>query len=139
MAAITQAARIGVSVKGARLFCTTFPCHICARHIISTGLDEVVFIEPYEKSRTEDLYRDSISVESGELIKNKVNFRSFVGVAPRRYIDFFQLTQERKNIYGTILNMNEIANTPRITRLVPTYLFIEAKVEEHLEQWINSL
>src|SRR6185369_12090927 len=33
MAAITDAARRGVSLAGSRLFCTTFPCHNCAKHI----------------------------------------------------------------------------------------------------------
>jgi deoxycytidylate deaminase len=28
----------------------SFPCHMCARHIIATGLREVVYIEPYPKS-----------------------------------------------------------------------------------------
>ena len=35
MAAITTAARVGVALQDATLYATTFPCHNCARHVIS--------------------------------------------------------------------------------------------------------
>ncbi|HEV7255746.1 MAG TPA: anti-phage dCTP deaminase [Mesorhizobium sp.] len=52
MCAICDAARLGRSIKGATLFCTTFPCHNCAKHIIAAGIKTVVFMEPYPKSPT---------------------------------------------------------------------------------------
>ncbi|MBB4002361.1 anti-phage dCTP deaminase [Aurantimonas endophytica] len=61
MDAILSAARLGVSPRGKRLYVTTFPCHYCARHIVSAGVDEVHFIEPYAKSRATDLHADSIT------------------------------------------------------------------------------
>lgn len=128
MAAITQAARAGVRLQGARLFCTTFPCHICARHIVAAGIRDVVFIEPYEKSRTAELYSDSISVEPAEPSPSRANFRAFVGVAPRRYMDFFESFGARKSADGKIKNVDEFAATPRIRRLVFTYTFAEAFV-----------
>jgi len=97
MAAITHAARSGVRLQDARLFCTTFPCHLCARHIVAAGIREVVFIEPYEKSRTAELYSDSISVEPSEPSPSRANFRAFVGVAPRRYMEFFESFGARKS------------------------------------------
>ena len=63
MSALTEAARRGRSVQGGTLHCTTFPCHICARHIIGSGIARVVYIEPYQKSRAKELYPDSISVD----------------------------------------------------------------------------
>lgn len=128
MAAITQAARSGARLQDARLFCTTFPCHICARHIVAAGIRDVIFIEPYEKSRTSELYSDSISVEPAEPSPSRVNFRAFVGVAPRRYMDFFESFAARKSVDGKIKNVDEIAATPRIRRLVFTYTFAEAFV-----------
>ncbi len=125
MAAITQAARLGVRVDGARLFCTTFPCHICARHIVAVGVREVVFIEPYEKSRASELFGDSIAVEPHPASPVRVNFRAFVGVAPRRYMDYFQLTESRKSEAGATLDANAIAKRPRIKRIVLTYLEAE--------------
>ncbi|MDZ7714353.1 MAG: anti-phage dCTP deaminase [Rhodovibrio sp.] len=50
MSAITDAARRGLSIANSTLYCTTFPCHMCARHIISAGIMRVVYIEPYPKS-----------------------------------------------------------------------------------------
>lgn len=127
-AAISDAARRGVPLQSSRLFCTTFPCHICARHIVASGIKEVVFVEPYEKSRTGELYSDSVSVEPQELSTGRANFRSFVGVAPRRYMDFFQMTHARKTQEGKILEMDEIAKSPKIKRVVLTYLAIEELV-----------
>lgn len=125
MAAITQAAKNGISLLGNRLFCTTFPCHICARHILSSGLSEVVFIEPYDKSRTGELYDDSISIEPSESPRNKALFRAFVGVAPRRYMELFTMTTDRKNSRGEILGGDEIAKQPKLKRFILTYIVAE--------------
>jgi deoxycytidylate deaminase len=38
MAAICDAAMRGVSIRDGTLFCTTFPCHMCARHVIAAGI-----------------------------------------------------------------------------------------------------
>ena len=50
MNALTDAARLGRATKGATLYCTTFPCHNCAKHIVASGIDRVVYIQPYPKS-----------------------------------------------------------------------------------------
>ena len=128
MAAITQASRHGTALEGAKLYCTTFPCHICARHIVASGIKEVVFVEPYEKSRTDQLYGDSISVEPPEPSPKRANFRSFVGVAPRRYMDYFSMSSNRKGVDGKILGAKDIASAPRIKRFVRTYLMVEIKM-----------
>lgn len=133
MAAISHAARSGIRLQDARLFCTTFPCHICARHIVAAGISEVVFIEPYEKSRTAELYGDSISVEPAEPSPRRANFRAFVGVAPRRYMDFFESFGARKTADGKIRSVDELVATPRIKRLVFTYTFAEAFVVDGIK------
>jgi deoxycytidylate deaminase len=133
MAAISQAARLGIPLQSSRLFCTTFPCHICARHIVAAGIHDVVFVEPYEKSRTAELYSDSIVIEPHEHSNVRANFKPFVGVAPRRYMDFFQLSGERKTEDGKILKQNEIAADPRLKRIVQTYLSVEQLVIEELD------
>jgi deoxycytidylate deaminase len=38
MSAICDAARVGRALKDTELFCTTFPCHMCAKHIIASGI-----------------------------------------------------------------------------------------------------
>ncbi|MCK5240086.1 MAG: dCMP deaminase family protein, partial [Candidatus Thorarchaeota archaeon] len=44
---IIQAAFHGVSVKGAKMYCTTRPCSICTKMIINAGITEVIFMEEY--------------------------------------------------------------------------------------------
>jgi deoxycytidylate deaminase len=90
--AILSAARMGTSMKGADLFCTTFPCHVCAKHIVAAGIASVTFIEPYPKSRAVALHPDSISLERGR--EGTVPFRPFVGIAPRRYPTLFAMRSE---------------------------------------------
>ncbi|NLZ25439.1 MAG: cytidine deaminase [Clostridiales bacterium] len=45
--AILQAAKLGVSVEGATLYCTHQPCSICTKMIINAGIKRVVYIKPY--------------------------------------------------------------------------------------------
>lgn len=93
MNALLDAARRGVPVAGATLYTTTLPCHNCARHIIGAGIERVVFVEPYTKSRTEDLHRDAVVIDRlidhAEDGDGRITFEPFVGVAPRRYLEMF--------------------------------------------------
>jgi deoxycytidylate deaminase len=63
MDALLTCARSGVSPTGAILYTTTFPCHNCTRHIVAAGIERVIYIEPYAKSRAEELHDDAILVE----------------------------------------------------------------------------
>lgn len=105
MQAITQAAQLGRSVSEGTLYCTTYPCHLCARHIISSGISEVVYIEPYPKSLTDKLYKREILSEHSGLkpdgVDGKVVFRSFRGVSPTLYQRVFAY-KKRKDSYGAI-------------------------------------
>jgi len=99
MHAITDAAKRGISVSGATLYCTTFPCHMCARHIVSAGISRVVFIEPYPKSMAESLYKDSISLgENG--VGERVQFEPFSGIAPNRYQELFMMPKRKHKETG---------------------------------------
>lgn len=114
MSALMDAARRGVSVAGATLYCTTFPCHGCARHIVAAGITKVVYIEPYAKSLVKRLYDDSIAVE--EQSKDRVSFVPYLGVAPRRYMSFFQMPRDRKDDDGNILPWDVMAKFPDVQR-----------------------
>ncbi len=61
MDALLSAARSGTSPVASRLFVTTFPCHYCARHIVSAGVYEVQYIEAYPKSEALSLHGDAIA------------------------------------------------------------------------------
>jgi deoxycytidylate deaminase len=138
MSAITDAARRGLSVKGATLYCTTFPCHMCARHIIAAGIQRVVYIEPYPKSMAKELYKGSLDVDHDpEADADAVAFRPFVGVSPRRYIEFFEMPK-RKDERGYVIEWTPVTATPRIKQY-PTYLDVEAvhvdQLAEHRFDW----
>lgn len=45
--AIIQAARLGVSIAGATLYCTHQPCVLCAKMIVNAGIVRVVYREGY--------------------------------------------------------------------------------------------
>jgi dCMP deaminase len=45
--AIIQAAKLGVSIEGATLYCTHQPCVICAKMIVNAGIARVVYREGY--------------------------------------------------------------------------------------------
>ncbi|MDP1679252.1 MAG: deaminase, partial [Candidatus Nitrotoga sp.] len=105
MDAILSALRQGKSIVGSRLFVTTFPCHYCARHIVTAGIDEVQYIEPYPKSLAYKLHRDSIALKPGadglpSAGGTKVVFRPFAGVAPRLYQMAFLKDRDLKDKNG---------------------------------------
>jgi deoxycytidylate deaminase len=111
MSAISDAARLGRPTKGATLFCTTFPCHICAKHIVAAGIDRVVFLEPYPKSYAKKLHDDSITFDPKE--KSKVLFQAFIGISPRRYRDIFE-KKKRKDENHVVKDWYEGKPVPRI-------------------------
>ncbi len=45
--AIIQAAKLGVSIDGATLYCTHQPCAICAKMIVNSGIRRVVYQQGY--------------------------------------------------------------------------------------------
>lgn len=90
-AALLDSARRGLSVQGCTLYCTTFPCHNCAGHIIAAGINRVVYIEPYPKSKARDFYTKAFSSNANADDKC-VLVTPFVGVGPRRYRDLFSIT-----------------------------------------------
>ena len=111
MAAITDAARVGRSLRDSTMYVTTFPCHNCAKHIIASGIERVIFIEPYPKSRAELMYGDAISI--GEDRCKKVQFSHFSGISPRRFRDIFE-KGKRRGKSGEILEWYDGKCVPRI-------------------------
>lgn len=45
--AIIQAATSGTSIEGGTLYCTTFPCVLCAKVLINSGIKEIFIGEGY--------------------------------------------------------------------------------------------
>lgn len=62
--AIIQAAKLGVSIDGATLYCTHQPCSVCAKMIINAGIRRVVYQEGYP-----DEFSLQIFAEAGILLE----------------------------------------------------------------------
>lgn len=57
--AIIQAARMGVNIDGAELYCTTQPCAICTKMIINAGIKRVVIKESYPDELGQQMAREA--------------------------------------------------------------------------------
>ena len=62
--AVSEAARNGIKLDGAKAYVTTFPCHICAKLLVSSGISEVVYDNDYNDNLSKDF-----CVESGLKIR----------------------------------------------------------------------
>jgi len=135
MSAIVDAARLGNSIKGGILYCTTFPCHMCAKNIIGAGLNKVVFLEPYPKSLAFDLHADSIQIEGGDRGQYQaypsVAFEHFFGVSPRRYRELFE-RGKRKTDDGKCQDYIDGKKRPIVDIKFPFYKQLEEYVMSKL-------
>jgi deoxycytidylate deaminase len=122
MCAICDAARLGRNVKGATLFCTTFPCHNCTKHILAAGIKRVVYMEPYPKSRAKDLHQNEIEIE--KTTPGRVSFVPFLGISPFRYRDIFQ-KGKRKDADGNARRWLAGTERPMIDPIGPDYFDLE--------------
>jgi len=57
--AIIQAAVFGVSIKGATLYVTHFPCSVCAKMIVNAEIKEVVFLNDYPDELSKEILKKS--------------------------------------------------------------------------------
>jgi Deoxycytidylate deaminase len=57
--AVAQAAYFGVSVKDATIYTTTFPCSMCAKILINSGIKEVVYNTGYMDDLSVDLLKET--------------------------------------------------------------------------------
>lgn len=100
-AIIIGSQQTGNRMRGGNLFCTTFPCHNCARHIIMAGIKKVYYIEPYPKSLCLELHKDAITEDESKTNDDdddKVKLLMYEGVAPKAFIKFYQLiSDDRKD------------------------------------------
>lgn len=60
--AIIQAAKHGISIDGATLYCTHSPCLICAKMLVQAGIRKAFYAEGYEDSRTFEMLRSEIQI-----------------------------------------------------------------------------
>ncbi|RLF48806.1 MAG: cytidine deaminase [Thermoplasmata archaeon] len=56
--AIVNAARFGISIYGSKIYITTFPCSLCAKMIVNSGIREVIYLEEYADNFSAQILRD---------------------------------------------------------------------------------
>lgn len=133
MNAITDAARFNRSTSGTTLYCTTMPCHMCTKLVIASGIKRVVYVQPYVKSLSGELYKDSVVFE-GANQDDRVNFCSLKGVTPLGFKRAFARSTKRKNSDGTALKWNKLEATPTFLTSIPYYVHSERDVLSELAQ-----
>ncbi|PRQ00015.1 hypothetical protein ENSA5_28290 [Enhygromyxa salina] len=114
MDALLAIARSGVGIpSGSSLYCTAFPCHSCARHIVAAGLTKVVYLEPYDKSLALELHADAVRETSVTSPKDassgdkRVLLQLFTGVAPRRFAALFEKRRALKTGDGSLVRLGK--------------------------------
>jgi deoxycytidylate deaminase len=131
MEALLACTRNGCIPVDGTLYTTTFPCHNCTRHIIAAGIKSVVYIEPYPKSRAQDLHEDDIRIDDGHSVveesDKRVLFKAFEGVGPRRYTDLFSTVlnsgdEIKRKRNGKTIAWKEYGRAPRVPLPPASYL-----------------
>lgn len=140
MEALLSCARKNISSQGATLYCTTFPCHNCAKHLIAAGIERVVYVEPYPKSKAAEFHSNSITLGFSES-EGTVHFEPFVGVGPRRFFDLFSMNvgsgypMKRKDNEGHALNWVPEHSKLRIQLLPCSYIDLETLAAAMFDQY----
>ena len=57
--AIIQAAVFGVSVKGATIYITNYPCSVCVKMLLNAGITEIVYDQEYKDDLAIELLSQS--------------------------------------------------------------------------------
>lgn len=143
MSAICDAARLGRSIGGSVLFSTTFPCHMCAKHIVAAGIERVVFLEPYPKSLAGHLHSDSIIIEGADRGKYAkypgVSFEHFNGISPRRYRELFERSARKNKDAGDFVDWIDGKKRPIIDLKFPFYLMLEAAILRSVTGYLKKI
>ncbi len=149
MDALLSCNRQGISTVGSTLYCTTFPCHNCAKHIIASGVKRVVYVEPYPKSRALDFHSESINKLKSESNTSAdestfVVFEPFIGIGPRRFLDLFSMSLgsgsklRRKDKNGSTLEWDKATASIRTPLIPKSYLEIEKAASEIWDEHSNN-
>lgn len=141
MEALLSSSRLGISTSGSDLYCTTFPCHNCAKHIVAAGIKRVVYVEPYPKSKALDFHSDSISLDQ---LSHNVVFAPFIGVGPRSFFNLFSTNLGsgypviRKSEDGQALDWNESDAKLRTQMLPCSYIERETIAATLLSRYLEE-
>lgn len=130
-AIINASQKSGTEMIGGRLYCTTYPCHNCARHIVASGITEIYYIEPYKKSLALKLHDDSLTENEKEM--NRVKILMYDGVSPNRYMDLFKMSEiDKRKIKGNKILNKRKETSPKKSLSLDAIPYLEKKATEEL-------
>jgi len=73
MNALLQAAMYGIVLRGATIYSTAFPCSLCAKMLINTGIERVVALGDYPDPLAKQLLTDAdVQIELFDLEKAEI-------------------------------------------------------------------
>lgn len=130
LAIIHGSQNAGQKMRGGKLYCTTYPCHNCARHIVAAGIKEIYFIEPYPKSLATKLHSDSITEDEAK--ENFVKILVYEGVSPKRYLEFFKMNVDSRKKDGKRLIFSTQEQKPKKTLTLQAIPILEKAVTKDL-------
>lgn len=131
-ALLTALRHAGERVRGGQLFVTTYPCHVCARHLVAAGIKEIFFIEPYKKSLAIKLHGDALTESDADI--EKVRLIPYDGVAPTRYLSFFRMAANSRKRAGKAVRISPVSASPRLKKSLEALPVLEGLVIESLRQ-----
>lgn len=120
----------GKRVNQGKMYCTTYPCHSCARHIVAAGITEVYYIEPYRKSLATKLHDDAIT--ESETDTQKVRILPYDGVAPTRYLTLFRMRPDSRKANGKMIIADLKKAPPKFDKSLEALPVLEAVVVTEL-------
>lgn len=134
MEAIVSVARGNkAGLSGSTMYCTTYPCHSCARHILASGIRRVVYIEPYPKSLATKLHNDAVSESESDLGK-KLVFLQYNGIAPKHILKLFKSSGTRKAPDGRLVAFDKRTAIPVVRVSLDDYATHEKYVVARLSE-----
>ncbi|MCF7802805.1 MAG: dCMP deaminase family protein [Candidatus Marinimicrobia bacterium] len=60
--AISQAAKFGIAVEGATLYCTMFPCYTCAKMLVNVGINRIIAEFDYQSSEKSKILFNQLQI-----------------------------------------------------------------------------
>lgn len=128
IAAIADAAKVGISIRNATMYSTTYPCHLCTKDIICAGIVRVVYLEAYPKSKNKELYF-RVMHSDPEFESELIPFEPYSGISSKSYLHMYSLDNRLKEKEDSIFTCE-----------VPKYYKKrEEEIESHLEQLLKNL
>lgn len=71
ISAIAKAARRGIKIDGAAMFVTSFPCLICMRAIIASGISKIFYMNDFYKPHHEEMFEKN-GIKTEQITEDKV-------------------------------------------------------------------